>query len=69
MTKKALCDLVTTTSEETLSLLNSMKGVLTLMERTRSTRETHDYVSMLSTCVTKLEQIALSAKNKIQSEN
>lgn len=66
MTEKELNELIEATSEEMLSVLSSMKGLLILSEHYANPQETNDYLTMFSTCVTKLEGIIQTTRNKIQ---
>lgn len=65
MTQKELKELIETTSEEVLSILTSMKGILILSEHYANPPETNGYLAMLSTCVTKLETIIQTTRSKI----
>ena len=64
MTEKELVELIDTSSEEVINVLTSMKGLLVLSEHYANPPETNGYLTMLSTCVTKLEEIMQTARNK-----
>jgi len=66
MTQQELSELMETTSEQVLSILTSMKGLLILSEHYANPPETNGYLTMLSTCVTKLEGIIQTTRSKIQ---
>ena len=68
MTEKELSEMIETTSEEALSVLTSMKGLLILSEHYANPPETNDYLTMLLTCVTKLEGIIQTTRNRIQDK-
>lgn len=69
MTQKELNELIETTSEEVLSVLTSMKGLLILSEHYATPPETNSYLIMLLKCVTKLEEIIQTTKSKIQHKS
>jgi hypothetical protein len=69
MTRKEVNEIIETTSEEMLSILTSMKGVLTLSEHYANPPETIDYLAMLSSCITRLEAIVQATKVKIQDKS
>ena len=64
MTEKELVELIDTSSGEVINVLTSMKGLLILSEHYANPPETNSYLTMLSACVTKVEEIMQTTRNK-----
>jgi hypothetical protein len=67
MTEKELVELIDTSSGEVINVLTSMKGLLILSEHYANSPETNSYLTMLSACVTKVEEIMQTTRNKSRS--
>ncbi len=66
MTSKELANLVESSSEEMLSILTSMKGLLILSEHYANPPETNSYLTMLSTCINKLESSIQDTRQRVK---
>ena len=55
--------------EEMVNILTSVKGLLTLAEHYDNPIETNSYLTMISACVTKMEEIIKTTKDKLQDED
>jgi hypothetical protein len=64
MTEKEFVELIDTSSGEVINVLTSMKGLLILSEHYANPPETNSYLTMLSACVTKVEEIMQTTRNK-----
>jgi len=69
MNKKELGESMKKTSGEVLDILTSVKGLLTLSEHYANPPETNSYLTMISACVTKMEEIMKTIVDKIQDED
>lgn len=68
MTREELNQYIEYTLKEIQTLLTSMKGLMILTEHYSNPRETTEYISMLYTCVSKLDVIVKEARAKIENE-
>jgi hypothetical protein len=53
-----------TRSEETLSILTSMKGIVMLAEHYSNPAETREYLTILSSCISRLEMVVKIEKDQ-----
>ncbi len=67
MSQEELIKFIENTSEEVLTVLTSIKGLLLLSEHYANPPETRSYLIMISTCIAKLEEIIHATKNKTRN--